>query len=435
MKKASCVVTLVAVILWPSATAISQVESGRLIDEEAAPYAVDAISFSSLKSQLSRLDVFTQVPYEHLSFVKRDGKYQASYEMTIDVLDSTGKLVDEKSWTEEVEAATFDESESSQFYSLTQRSFEVIPARYSIVTTLRDNETKNASRLSRQITVSDYATSPFMLSDIMLVAKVTTKGERTIVVPSVSRNVGRLADAFHIFFEAYNNQKLDSVRFVMDIVNDKRENQLESTEMKALAPGRNQVFLKIETSKLALGEHTLYVRAFPVGPAVDPKAPSLASTSRTFVMRWQGIPQSVKDIDEAIDQIQYIAKEGELSYIKDGATPEERQKRFMEFWKKRDPNPNTPRNEKMEQYYAKVEYANKHFAHYTVGWRTDMGMVYIIFGPPSNIDRHPFDRDSKPYEVWAYYDLNYQFVFVDETGFGDYRLITPITDVWQRAKN
>jgi hypothetical protein len=80
----------------------------------------------------------------------------------------------------------------------------------------------------------------------------------------------------------------------------------------------------------------------------------------------------------------------------------------------------------MEQYYARVEYANKHFSHFQEGWRTDMGMVYITFGPPNNVERHPFDIDSKPYEIWAYYDLNYQFVFVDQTGFGDYRLITPI---------
>ena len=290
MKKASCFTAVIALILWGSAAAISQIESGRLTDEEAAPYAVDAISFSSLNTKLSRLDVFTQIPYEHLSFVKGDNRYRASYEMTIDVLDSTGKLVDEKFWTEEVEATTFDESVSSQAYSLTQRSFEVTPGRYSIVTTLRDNETKNASRLSRQLTVSNYGSSPFVLSDVMLVARVTTKGEKTIIIPSVSRNVGRMADAFHIFFEAYNNQRLDSVRLIVDVVNDRRENKLESSEVKALSPGRNQVFLKIETSTLAIGDYTVYIRAFQLGPTVDPKGPSLASTSRTFVVRWRGIP-------------------------------------------------------------------------------------------------------------------------------------------------
>jgi hypothetical protein len=88
----------------------------------------------------------------------------------------------------------------------------------------------------------------------------------------------------------------------------------------------------------------------------------------------------------------------------------------------------------MEEYYIRVQFANKNFAHYIEGWRTDMGMVYIIFGSPNNVDRHPFDIDSKPYEIWSYYDLNHQFTFVDQTGFGDYRLTTPIWEVWQRPK-
>jgi len=53
-------------------------------------------------------------------------------------------------------------------------------------------------------------------------------------------------------------------------------------------------------------------------------------------------------------------------------------------------------------------------------------MVFIILGTPNNVDRHPFDLESKPYEVWQYYELNRSYVFVDETGFGDYRLVTPL---------
>jgi GWxTD domain-containing protein len=237
-----------------------------------------------------------------------------------------------------------------------------------------------------------------------------------------------------MFFEVYNNVNLDSVRFVVDILDEKKEKRVESSEIATLSPGRNQIFMPIGHQTLPIGEYTVYVRAFPVGDQ-DSSATSLGFTSRTFMMRWRGIPNNVKDIDEAVSQIQYVAKDEELSYIKDGETPEERQKRLLEFWKRKDPNPNTPRNEKMEEYYAKIEYANKHFTHYTVGWRTDMGMVYIVLGPPSNVDRHPFDRESKPYEVWSYYELNQQFVFVDRTGFGDYRLATPISEVWLHAKN
>ena len=434
MKKTGLFMLVSVLMFGVQADALCQFETFQPTDEEAEPYSVDAISFAAHNGNLSRLDVYVQVSYERLSFLRPAGKYRASYEMTIDILDSAETLIGEKLWTEEVEAATFEETASSQTYSLSQRSFEVPPGSYSVVTTLRDNATKNSRRLSRKITVTDYTKSQFMLSDILLIAKLSKRDGKRIVVPAVSRNVGRIPEAFHIFFEVYNNQSLDSVQLMVDVLTEKKEKRITLSEIAALSPGRNQIFMRIDQSTLPIGEYTMYVRAFPAAEQ-DSVAPSLASTSRTFIMRWRGIPNSVKNIDEAIDQIQYIAKDAETSYIKNGETPEERQKRLIEFWKRKDTNPNTPRNEKMEEYYAKVEYANKHFTHYTVGWRTDMGLVFIVLGPPSNVDRHPFDRDSKPYEVWAYYDLNQQFVFVDQTGFGDYRLITPISEVWQHAKN
>ena len=88
----------------------------------------------------------------------------------------------------------------------------------------------------------------------------------------------------------------------------------------------------------------------------------------------------------------------------------------------------------MEEYYSRVEYANKSYAGYMEGWRTDRGMVLIRFGPPQNIERHPFDSDNKPFEIWYYYSQNREFIFVDETGFGDYRLQYPTTDLWGRIR-
>jgi hypothetical protein len=89
----------------------------------------------------------------------------------------------------------------------------------------------------------------------------------------------------------------------------------------------------------------------------------------------------------------------------------------------------------MALYYARVDYANKHFTRYREGWRTDMGLVFILLGPPSTVERFPFQIDEKPEEVWQYYDLNYQFVFRDENGFGDYRLLTPLWEVYNRRRD
>jgi hypothetical protein len=82
----------------------------------------------------------------------------------------------------------------------------------------------------------------------------------------------------------------------------------------------------------------------------------------------------------------------------------------------------------MEEYFARVDYANEKFKSRRDGWKTDMGMVFIIFGNPDYVDRHPFELGSQPYEIWDYYGVNRRFIFVDETGFGDYRSVYPIWD-------
>ena len=103
----------------------------------------------------------------------------------------------------------------------------------------------------------------------------------------------------------------------------------------------------------------------------------------------------------------------------------EKKEKFIKFWKQRDPSPATTENEIMNEYYKRIRYSNEHFSGFMDGWKTDMGMVFILFGPPNDIERHPFEIQSKPYEIWYYYEINRTFVFVDETGFGDYRLLTP----------
>jgi GWxTD domain-containing protein len=188
-----------------------------------------------------------------------------------------------------------------------------------------------------------------------------------------------------------------------------------------LNKGRNQIFYTLPDSSLEMGNFDISIVLKDFG---DQK---LASAKQSFISRWVGFPSTAKDLDEAIDQLVYIASADEMSYIRKGKTRDEKISRFKEFWKKKDAVPSTEENEVFNEYYRRVAFANANFSQYIKGWKTDRGMVYIILGNPNNVDRHPFEYDSKPYEVWDYYQLNRSFVFVDETGFGDYRLVTPLT--------
>jgi hypothetical protein len=78
---------------------------------------------------------------------------------------------------------------------------------------------------------------------------------------------------------------------------------------------------------------------------------------------------------------------------------------------------------------VRMAYANQHFAINQPGWKTDRGHMYILYGPPDEIDAHPAAKPH-PYEQWKYRNtpglaVNQIVTFVDRTGNGEYRLQSP----------
>jgi GWxTD domain-containing protein len=398
---------------------------------ELAKFYFDALAFGSDDIATSRLDVYLDVPYEALQFTKQGDSFLTVFEAAINITDSTGKQVGEKLWTERVETKDYNESISTRASKMSQRSFLLQPGLYTVAVEVRDTDTRRTYRDRRKIRVRDFSSAPFSISDPMIVNRINTEGDRRVISPNISGNVGDLAEGFNIFIELYNHVLADSARVVVAVQNMKGDVVQRDTSMQPLDGVRKSSFPKIHSGQLIAGDYVMDVTATPFGHSVDNVKRDLsASVSRVFMIRWRGIPVSIVDLDRAIDQMQYIADKKVLDEMK-RAPADQKRELWQQFWKVKDPTPSTERNELMEEYYTRVAYANKNFSHYLEGWKTDMGMVYIIFGTPNNIERHPFDVDAKPYEIWTYYEQNREFVFIDATGFGDYRLQTPIWDVWR----
>ncbi len=103
------------------------------------------------------------------------------------------------------------------------------------------------------------------------------------------------------------------------------------------------------------------------------------------------------------DDVAYIISDQERATFKALQTDEEREHFIEQFWQRRDPTPGTPANEFKEEHYRRIAYSNEHFASFVAGWKTDRGRIYIIYGPPDEIDSHPRGAGSTPpYEVWFY---------------------------------
>jgi GWxTD domain-containing protein len=124
------------------------------------------------------------------------------------------------------------------------------------------------------------------------------------------------------------------------------------------------------------------------------------------------------------------------------STNEEREQFIEAFWQRRNPDPDSAENTYKEEHYRRIAYANEHFASGIPGWKTDRGKIYIMWGPPDEIDSHPtggtWDRPmdqgggettTYAYEDWRYRYLegigeNVELEFVDPTGTGEYHLTT-----------
>ena len=333
----------------------------------------------------------------------------------------------------EVKTKDFSQTVSNRLYSLKQMTFDMRPGPFDLRVEIRDAESRKTTTLRRKILVTDFKQGAIAMSDVMLVNRLTTDGDKRNIIPNISGFVGDESDGFFIFFELYSGAGQGPVRLVATVQNSNRDSVFGQEQIETPLASTQQVFMKFQGLKLPIGPYIIRIAAYPADDAATPEH-RIAATSRTFVMRWSDLPFSITDIDLAIEQMRYVARDTDIALIREGETPEEQRGRFLEYWNKRDPDPQTARNELMEEYYHRIEYANRNFSHYLEGWRTDRGMVYIRFGPPENIERHPFETNSRPYEVWHYYDQNYEFVFVDETGFGDYRLRYPTTDVLGRDR-
>jgi GWxTD domain-containing protein len=412
-------------------TADAQDEDPSLQLPEFSRFFVDAMSFASDSAGVGRLDVYVEVPHHALQFIKEGDVFHAAFEASLAVFDTTDRQVAEQFWREEIDTKEYDVSTSLRMGKLSLKSFLLPPGRYTVVAQVSDTETKKSSRVKRMATVRDYAADSLSLSDPMLIERMSTQDEKKVIYPNVEGNVGVTPDSFFVFFEAYNKLRPDSadVRFVVRGI---RADAVSADSARIFVPlGRKACFVRVLSSKLMAGDYTIELQVKLRGNGQPAQAlEKTAYTARPFLVRWRGVPVSIVDLDQAIEQMQYVLDGDKIDDMKKLPT-EEKRIAFQDFWKKRDPTPNTERNELMEEYYSRVAYANRSFGHYTSGWKTDRGMVYIIFGAPSNIERHPFDTDAKPYEIWTYYQLDREFVFVDATGFGDYRLQSPIWDVWR----
>ncbi len=138
--------------------------------------------------------------------------------------------------------------------------------------------------------------------------------------------------------------------------------------------------------------------------------------------------------------VRYIISDEEHKAFLQLSNDEERDKFIESFWDRRNPNPDSEDNEFKDEHYRRIEYANEHFPAGVQGWRTDRGRIYIVYGPPDEIESHPSggqymrpteegggETSTYPFEDWRYRHIDgigdeVIIEFVDTCMCGEYHM-------------
>jgi GWxTD domain-containing protein len=133
----------------------------------------------------------------------------------------------------------------------------------------------------------------------------------------------------------------------------------------------------------------------------------------------RGFPE-ITTTEQMMEPLRYITTKSEYDAI---VQAPDQKLALDNFWLNNAGNPARARS-MIQKYYGRVVDANKFFTSYLEGWKTDRGLIYIVYGPPRIVYR------GKNLEEWLYGEkgnknsIRFQFVkVVNPFTENDYSLI------------
>ncbi|MBM3262782.1 MAG: GWxTD domain-containing protein, partial [candidate division Zixibacteria bacterium] len=104
-----------------------------------------------------------------------------------------------------------------------------------------------------------------------------------------------------------------------------------------------------------------------------------------------------KQADRGYRMLKFMATPRDLS-LYEKLDLEGKTEFLVNFWKERDPTPDTPENELMIVFNERFS-----FAEYQLGGAdSDRGKIFMKYGEPEEIERFDSGMGTKPYQIWYY---------------------------------
>lgn len=396
-------------------------------------------------------EIYYAVPLSGLKFQKTEtGDWQAQALVRFSIFKNDS-LWREEAWKMEKQVAAPAEIKSGQAMVDVAR-YVTPPGKYRFVMSWEDLRTPgSAQTAAREITLTNFAADRLRLSQIELASAIKNIPPEANnrfykngveVIPKPDAIFGAEAPLLYYYVEAYNlaaafsSGSYRTQSRVLDMNGQpvpqvKPRLQAKKTQAASVEVGMFNVaalpsgvfdlqFALVDSSQAIL--QSISKRFYVYNPdstkpvtAATPALPEQAS--REYQMA------SEEELDEHFAHAKYIADREEVKAYKSLRSGDAKRQFLTAFWQKRDPIASTVRNEFKLEYDNRLAYANEHLQNYSrAGWKTDRGRVYIVYGPPDDVERFSNNALSYAYEIWHYDQIEggVIFVFVQLQSIGEF---------------
>ena len=369
---------------------------------------------SDIQNDSLRVLSYVSIPNASLQFLKENDKFISNYEITITLKNDDDELIGRKNWSNKILTNSYLESISKEISTLHFHEFKIPSGKYSITSELADIETRE---------------SKIKLKKIELDAKSKVEIYSMFIIDSLDGFWGLNQNELPLFNNIFPSQS----DFITFFVSGKIEPGNFNLDISITNAGRDKIWdnsIDINSKKNSFVKRILLPKDVLSSGLRKMITVNISQNkfkdkkTLIFASKRAGIASSIGSMDQAIASMRYILQDKEWKEFKK-ANKDDRELIFLDYWSKKDPTPTTKENELQNEYFKRVEFANSNFKGYKEGWDSQMGMIYILFGPPNDLETYNDPMTRYYSQRWHYYRINKYFDFVDEQGFGDYRLTTP----------
>jgi GWxTD domain-containing protein len=367
----------------------------------------------------SRADFYFTFVNDILTFFKTEkGTYQAGYDINLVIYGPKNEPLLEKSSSGRIVVDTYEET-NSRLKPIRQKiSISLPPGEYRYVLQLTDSESHKSLQREQQLKLLSFSRDHLAVSDIVFINKIDSSGAHPFFIPNMQRIFSNVKSTFSAYCEIVQPQGSEKVTVNYSVTTSTGQPVYQMAQDLNPAQSIFPLLVNFRDRITIPGDYIFIVEA--------KTASAIVKREQKFSVHWGNLAVREDNIDVAIEQLKLIAKGKDIEKLLNTPDAKERKILYDQFWQQRDPTPETPVNELKEEFFHRLDFANRTFAEiYTgrEGWRTDRGQVYIKNGPPDEIERQPTELNMPTAEIWYYAKLQRRYIFSDRRGTGEFHLI------------